>query len=930
MQEFLSCNNRTERSAVRGGASNQLTDVSPLQRLTGLMKLGLSSNHLTDVSPLQWLTALKELDLSSNQLTDVSPLQRLTALTQLDLSSNLLTDVSPLQGLSALKSLYLQSNQLTDVSPLQGLSVLKKLYLQSNQLTDISPLQGLTTLNYLYLSSNQLTDVLPLQGLITLKELYLYSNQLTDVSPLLPLIQLKRIYLQNNKITQLPEAIFCLGLEAKWGNASWRDGLHLSGNPLETPPIEIVKSGTEAVLNYFKELKKASVRLLQCKLLIVGNGEVGKTTLMNKLLDPNFHVVPGIEDTTRGIHIQPWELEVPFTETDGNMSPETVTLHFWDFGGQEIYHATHQFFLTKRSLYILVWEARKDEEIRSFDYWLNVVKLLGSGSPVLIVLNKADIRIKPIDEASILKKFPEIKAFLHVSCLQNTGLMELKQQLQNTLAKMPHLQDLLPASWLHIRDELKSLDTDYTNGDSFFTICHKHNLARTDAITIGDYLHDLGSILYFRHDPLLADTVILKPQWATKAVYALIDTNEIILNNGSFLFADLKRYWDLTLYPEAKHPQLIRLMEKFDLCFNFLHTQKYFIPELLPGTVTPFDTTAYDCPGTLHFQYHYKFMPEGILSRFMARLYYLIHLDRFWKYGVELQFEASHALIISQPLHNRITIQAYGPNKSQLLAIIRSHFFHIHQTLNMEPMVHYNSMLPCICTECVQQKEPAEPEYFAYEQLKKALANHIATIQCHASMEQIVIATLLHGFEPADEGKNIRSAIIQSAKQVMGLATSMKPDEDSRTGLLCVLLNEKGFMVKDQTRWGQSETGKSMGRLDAKIDAPDGEEAVLEAFKLEGFDTHKIKSHNQKIFNYDPVGLQNNFILVYCDGPQDTFIPLWKQYQTCIQGLSFPHPLRSITEEVAPYAEIKMARAIHLRHEKEVGIYHIFINMYRG
>ncbi|WP_347242416.1 hypothetical protein [Nostoc sp. FACHB-888] len=25
-------------------------------------------------------------------------------------------------------------------------------------------------------------------------------------------------------------------------------------------------------------------------------------------------------------------------------------VNIWDFGGQEIYHATHQFFLTRRSL----------------------------------------------------------------------------------------------------------------------------------------------------------------------------------------------------------------------------------------------------------------------------------------------------------------------------------------------------------------------------------------------------------------------------------------------------------------------------------------------------------------------------------------------------------------------------------------------------
>ena len=39
-----------------------------------------------------------------------------------------------------------------------------------------------------------------------------------------------------------------------------------------------------------------------------------------------------------------------------------MRLAVWDFGGQEIYHATHQFFLTDQSLFVLVWSARADFE----------------------------------------------------------------------------------------------------------------------------------------------------------------------------------------------------------------------------------------------------------------------------------------------------------------------------------------------------------------------------------------------------------------------------------------------------------------------------------------------------------------------------------------------------------------------------------------
>jgi len=823
--------------------------------------------------------------------------------------------------------LNLRNSGISDLTPLAILTGLKRLYLDNNQIKDLSPLAALTALGFLRLDDNQLTDrhLLPLAALTGLEYLRLNNNHLTDLLPLIPLLsakRLKRLHLQNNNITHLPEAVFNSFIPVKW---DWDglDGLFLKGNPLESPPIEIVKKGHDAVAAYFKQLKTSSIPLLQCKLLLVGGGEVGKTTLMKKLKDPSFTVIPGREETTHGINIIPWQVPCRFSKQKN----DTVNTSFWDFGGQDIYHATHQFFLTKRSLYILVWEARKEEDTRSFDYWLNVVKLLGSGSPVIVVMNKADIRTKSIDEATLKKKFPSIVDFLQVSCLENKGLSELTELIRHTLESMPHLQDLLPAAWLRIRDNLKTLDENYTASDRYFAICEKHEISRRDAEVIGDYLHDLGVILYFRGDPLLADTVILNPEWATKAVYALIDTKEVIAKKGSFDFHDLKRYWDPVLYPESKHPQIVRLMEKFELCFNFLHTHKYFIPELLPGDPVGFDKTAYSTPGALHFQYRYDFMPEGILSRFISRLYYLIHHDRFWKYGVELQFDNSTALVLSQPVYRRMQIVVAGTNKSELLAIIRSHFTHIHETLNMLPGVHYHSMIPCNCPTCCEIKEPNEPNYYPYSELIKFLENGITTFPCKNSFKQVGIDSLLKGFEPPGREQNLLQAVIEAAVHVQGLAKSMKPDEDSRTGLLCLLLNEKGFFVKDQTRWGQSETGQSMGRPDGLILSEQGLEAVLEAFSIDGFDSNAIDRHCKKIFGYDPTGLENNYIVVYCNCNVESFTRLWKQYKDHLPGIPFTFPLESLNDEPTKYAEIKMARAVHRRQGKEVGIHHVFIHM---
>jgi len=368
-------------------------------------------------------------------------------------------------------------------------------------------------------------------------------------------------------------------------------------------------------------------------------------------------------------------------------------------------------------------------------------------------------------------------------------------------------------------------------------------------------------------------------------------------------------------------------MEKFELCFNFVHTDKYFIPELLPGDPVEFDTSPYRATGSLHFQYKYTFMPEGILSRFIARLYYMSHAKRFWKYGVELYFDQAFALVVSEPSNSLIQVHITGTNKNGLLTIIRSHFNHIHQTLNMNAGEHFNEMIPCNCSGCTDPAKIPEPYYYPYSHLRKFLGNNVKTVPCINSCEQVDIEGLLNGFEPSKPSQEMLQAIIQSSRQLMGISGMMKPDEDTRNTLLCLLLNEKGFFVKDQTRWGKSEGGKRLGELDALIKTPNGEEAVLEAFNLDNLERKKINTHCLKIFKYDPVGLKTNFIVVYCDCGK-TFPELWTKYKNHVEHISFDFPIQSgLVEKQSGYAEIKIARAIHNRQGEDVGIYHVFLHM---
>ena len=69
----------------------------------------------------------------------------------------------------------------------------------------------------------------------------------------------------------------------------------------------------------------------ETKVLLVGQGGVGKTSLIKQLVGEGFDPH---ESKTEGIDIKQWKV----TAED-----QDIRLNVWDFGGEEIMHATHQF-----------------------------------------------------------------------------------------------------------------------------------------------------------------------------------------------------------------------------------------------------------------------------------------------------------------------------------------------------------------------------------------------------------------------------------------------------------------------------------------------------------------------------------------------------------------------------------------------------------
>ena len=570
------------------------------------------SNHISSIPvEMSRLIHLRHLDLARNDLKKLpDAINQLTHLQSIQLSGNRLQGLPvKLDQLTQLTTLELNDNPDLKILPesLAQLTGLKRLKVNNCGLSAFSPLiLSLTNLAYLEINHNLIPSIpVEIYQMIHLKELHIAHNHLTWVAP---------------------ETFFLPSLET----------IHLEDNPLDDPPEEIIHQGLPALRNYYvhlyhsrgtqsadeheidqlvqelntqnEELKRNLHKfqelfqqkslpetdyLNEVKLLLVGEGRVGKTTLAKALRIPDYQLED--QSSTEGIDISQWM--IPKEEFKGKLDlQEDFRLNVWDFGGQEIYYSTHQFFLTRRSIYLLVTESRKEDSHDTFFYWLNIIKLLGDSSPVIMVLNKADQPTKELPIADYKARFPNIVEFKKVSCHPDykDTIVTLKEEIKRVIANqelLPQIGTPLPKVWINIRKEIEALQhtgKNYIGYEDYLDICERHHMSEESAGFLSRFFHDLGVFLHFSDDLELTNTIFLNHEWVTKGVYQVLDNQAIKAKQGRFTDKDLISIWKDRKY-RLKQPELLALMknQKFEICFELpsrsaKSTKTYLAPQLFP------------------------------------------------------------------------------------------------------------------------------------------------------------------------------------------------------------------------------------------------------------------------------------------------------------------------------------------------------------
>jgi len=586
--------------------------------------------------------------------------------------------------------------------------------------------QNLTNLITLNLRrNNQIAAIDPLSQL-SLSTLNIANTGVADLSPLKPLI--------------------LAGLPVKWSDSPWEGpGIYVRDCPLTYPSPEIVQQGPEAVLNFFQEAEAQGLeQLFEAKLLIVGEGGAGKTSLLRRLFLPDMDLPPE-EATTRGIDIHRHEFPMP--------NGRTFRLNTWDFGGQQIYHATHQFFLTKRSLYVLVDDTRSDNRSihdEGFRFWLEVVETLSEASPLLIFQNEKGDRSKTIDEAGIKGRFPNVKD-IHKGNLEHPDAANsLCEAVEHFAKQLPHIGENVPAKWVAIRNDLKDLaqTKSYISLSDYYALYKRHlEFDEGKALKLSQYLHDLGVFLHFHEPRELRRTVFLQNQWVTDAVFCILDDEQVKAQRGRFTLTDCDRLWSDQGFAD-KEIELRALMIRFELCYRLpdAPTATWLVPQHLSPSKPP-ALSDWASTDDLMLTYRYEFLPRGLVSRLTVRMHrFVTQPDLCWANGAVFSHGETQVLshgetqvLVEITLRgNEIALRSRGPEKKALLSVIASDLDALNNSFQgLKDKV--SKWVPCICDTCASLKEPA---LFEQKRLIERKQLGRGTIECPTPPDYNIVSVL--------------------------------------------------------------------------------------------------------------------------------------------------------------------------------------------
>ncbi len=962
----------------------------------GLWNMQISSQYWRN------LQVLRELDLWNIQLTaDTGPIEFPLALELLSLTKCTgLVKIHNLDQLSRLKELFIaECISLTDLAGLEALLQLTKLYLikcrRITMLPGLENLKQLTRLNLLHCYNlavlpaledlPQLTelDVSNCPNLAILPKLSnlprLTKVNLAECSYLRAFPELKELpqmtelnlswctrpktlpkglrYCKNLRFLNLsymhledlpdwlPEISESFTTEIKPCSGQNKAAVCLWDTTVDAiPDMSIFEQPYTMVAKWFSDKNK--VPLNEIKVVFLGDGEAGKSYTIARLMNDGGDPVDYVDQPTPGIFIK---------RRRHTVKERNFQVNYWDFGGQEIMHSMHRIFLTGRTMYVILLNARDDTQSDRAKYWLHNVSSFAPDAPVLLVLNKIDQNPNAsVDERDLHSRYDKLTQIVRLSAKDfsrdefNSAFTDV---LLKEIEKTGFLDFQWPISWTKVKEKLENMESHYIMGDTYEEICQECSVDQ-DREDLLRWFNDLGVSFCCRDtgDFDLKDYVILSPDWITNALYIILFNRLMGARNGliprSSIFEILGSARNnpsiRCTMPDARYYSgdiqfVLGVMHKFNLSFSDNRGNE-FIPMLCQQNSKVNIETYYENPDILEFIMEFDYLPNNLLHHLMVERSSELDIATVWRTGARFQHKelGYSAMVVIDGNYLRFFIWHSNPmhRPNTYLMMLTSDVDRIVSKMGLKaPSVQ------------LIYKLDGKRDEFDFEELKMLLEVGQNQTLSKAGRKMIPIVDILNQSAPdgQDDEKKLLEKIIQACGNIQDEPSyrlvpksdgqgyvNGKGMEDLRNRRVRDNLINSGYRVSDQSQRGSSGTGKSIGELDMLVYNDSNEPwTIIEALRVSDKDKSKWNEHLERLSDkYNTRGFPALYLLTYVDADTTAFAQIWKSYQDHIKTYH-PGQLKyadgSFVEmDVPNHQYVKVAKCRYSGGVDPITVYHIF------
>jgi small GTP-binding protein len=146
------------------------------------------------------------------------------------------------------------------------------------------------------------------------------------------------------------------------------------------------------------------------KVIIVGAGKVGKTSLTIRFAEDRF----------RESYLP--TLGVDFLTKNLTIDKAKIKLQLWDTGGQEFVMSLLPFYFSGAAGGVLVYDITNRNSFNALDYWLKQIRQNAGNIPVVLAGNKIDIAAQRKVSTEEAQKFANEKNLMYLETSAKTGV----------------------------------------------------------------------------------------------------------------------------------------------------------------------------------------------------------------------------------------------------------------------------------------------------------------------------------------------------------------------------------------------------------------------------------------------------------------------------------------------------------------------------